>query len=144
MRRRWGLIAFASTIALSFLAPMKFAEVGVILFFAIGASLMMALMGVIAGIWAEKMDSLGIVTSFVVMPLSFLSGTFYSIHSLPPVFQSIDRFNPLFYIIDGFRSGFIGHADTPFAFAASVVVVAIAVLWLVAYRMVASGYRLKS
>ena len=130
--------------ALSFLAPMEFAKIGIILYFAVGASLMMALMGVIAGIWAEKMDSLGIVTSFVVMPLSFLSGTFYSIHSLPAFFQTIDRFNPLFYLIDGFRSGFIGHADAPFGLAAPIVAGTIVVLWLLAHRMVATGYRLKS
>jgi ABC-2 type transport system permease protein len=105
---------------------------------------MLSLMGVIAGIWAEKMDNLGVVTSFIVMPLSFLSGTFYSIESLPALFRTLDRFNPLFYLIDGFRSGFIGHADAPFWIAASVVAGTIAVLWLLAYRMVATGYRLKS
>jgi len=137
-------VGAASAIALSFLAPLEPVQIGVVLYFAFGAALMMALMGVIAGIWAERMDSLGIITSFVIMPLSFLSGTFYSIHSLPVFFRTLDRFNPLFYLIDGFRSGFIGHADAPFWLAATVVAGTIVVLWFMAYRMVATGYHLKS
>ena len=72
---------------------------------------MLALLGMIGGIWAEKFDHIAAVTNFVITPLSFLSGTFYSIERLPDGWEAIAHFNPFFYLIDGFRYGFIGHAD---------------------------------
>ena len=79
--------------------------------FAVLASAFVGAMGLIAGIWADKYEHLAAVQSFVIVPLSFLSGVFYSIHSLPEQWAEISRFNPFFYMIDGFRYGFVGASD---------------------------------
>ncbi len=106
-----------------------------------GASL--AIIGLIAGIVAEKFDHIAAFTNFFVMPLSFLSGVFYSVHSLPPLWYHASHLNPFFYMIDGFRYGFFGHADVPIwqslAWCAGFFVVASAVcIW-----MLVTGYKLK-
>jgi ABC-2 type transport system permease protein len=107
------------------------------------ASLMLALLGIIAGIWAEKFDHMAAVTNFIITPLAFLSGTFYSIERLPEFGQTLAHFNPFFYMIDGFRSGFIGHADiTPWVGMAVMVAIDI-VLWVICTRMFKTGYKLK-
>jgi ABC-type polysaccharide/polyol phosphate export permease len=77
----------------------------------VAASLLMSLLGILTGIWAEKFDHLSAVTNFIVTPLSFLSGTFYSTTRLPEIWQQVAHLNPFFYMIDGFRYGFIGRAD---------------------------------
>jgi ABC-2 type transport system permease protein len=82
----------------------------IVLFALLGAAIL-GTMGLIAGIWAEKFDHLAAFQNFLIMPATFLSGVFYSIHSLPPVWQTISRFNPFFYMIDGFRYGFFGQSD---------------------------------
>src|SRR5574337_594768 len=81
--------------------------------FALLGSAILGTMGVIAGIWAEKFDQLAAFQNFAIVPLTFLSGVFYSIHSLPPFWQGASRFNPFFYMIDGFRYGFFGLSDVP-------------------------------
>jgi ABC-2 type transport system permease protein len=103
----------------------------------------LAVMGMIAGILAEKFDHIAAFTNFFVTPLSFLSGVFYSVHSLPPLWYHASHFNPFFYMIDGFRYGFFGHADVPIwqslAWCAGFFVVASAIcLW-----MLMTGYKLK-
>lgn len=99
--------------------------------------------GVIAGIWAEKFDQLAAFQNFIIMPATFLSGVFYSIHSLPPVWQTVSHFNPFFYLIDGFRHGFFGVSDVSPWFSLGVGVVAWAILTVIAMRMVTSGYKLR-
>ena len=115
-----------------------------VLFYAVSASLMLALLGMIGGIWAEKFDHIAAVTNFVITPLSFLSGTFYSIQRLPEDWQMLALFNPFFYLIDGFRYGVIGHADT--ALGTGVIVVLTVNLALIALvlRMLSTGYRIKA
>ena len=115
-----------------------------IVFFAAAASLMLSLLGVAGGIWSEKFDHIAAVTNFVVTPLSFLSGTFYSIDRLPEVGQMIARVNPFFYMIDGFRYGFIGRADVAPLTGVAVLVVVNAALWWLCWRMFATGYKLKA
>lgn len=115
-----------------------------LLFYAVNACLMLSLLGMIGGIWAERFDHIAAVTNFVVTPLSFLSGTFYSIERLPEVWRSVAFFNPFFYLIDGFRYSFIGHADGPLWLGAVVLLVINAGLWLLTDRMLATGYRLKA
>ncbi len=115
-----------------------------IVFFAISASLMLSLMGIIGGIWSEKFDHISAVTNFVVTPLSFLSGTFYSIDRLPELGQTLAHFNPFFYMIDGFRYGFIGHSDTNPMIGIFVLSGVNLILWITCHRMFSSGYRLKS
>jgi ABC-2 type transport system permease protein len=107
-------------------------------------SMMLGLLGIIGGIWAEKFDHIAAVTNFIVTPLTFLSGTFYSVDRLPPDFQFVAHLNPFFYLIDGFRHGFIGGSD-PYVATGLIVVVAVnIVLWAVCLRMLSTGYKLKS
>ncbi len=108
------------------------------------ASLMLALLGTIGGIWSEKFDHIAAVTNFVVTPLSFLSGTFYSIDRLPAFGQTLAHINPFFYMIDGFRFGFIGYSDTDPVLGLAVLTGVNIGLWLMCHRMFASGYKLKS
>ena len=114
-----------------------------VVFHAVNASLMLALLGMVGGIWAEKFDHIAAVTNFVVTPLSFLSGTFYSIERLPEDWHLIALLNPFFYLIDGFRYGFIGHADGSLWIGALVVLTVNAALWTLVHRMISTGYRLK-
>jgi len=104
----------------------------------------MAFTGVLAALWAVKFDHLATVTNFVIMPLTFLSGTFYSVSHLPEPFRTASRFNPLFYLIDGFRYGFIGHAEQPLALGCAFVLVLAVVLGGLVWRLFAIGYRLKT
>ena len=135
-------IVTGSVIAL--FVPMQIMHPFYILFHAVGASLMLSLLGLIGGIWSEKFDHIAAVTNFIVTPLSFLSGTFYSIHKLPETFQTIAMFNPFFYMIDGFRYGFIGTADVPPLWGLAVIIGVDLVLWAICQRLFATGYRLKS
>lgn len=138
------IVGLSATLAMSVLVDFPFHNVGVILFFAVTASAMMALLGMIGGIWAEKFDHMAAITNFVVVPLSFLSGTFYSISRLPEIWQVVAKFNPFFYAIDGLRYGFIGQGDAPFWLGAVVMIGVNLVLFLVVHRMLVTGYKLKS
>jgi ABC-2 type transport system permease protein len=108
------------------------------------ASLMLSLLGIVGGVWSEKFDHIAAVTNFVVTPLAFLSGTFYSIERLPETFRLLAHLNPFFYMIDGFRYGFIGHADGALMAGLLVMAGINAALWLLCHWMFASGYRLKA
>ena len=130
-------------LAMSVFVPIHLHHLGFIVFHAVAASLMLALMGLMAGIWADKFDQMSAVTNFVVTPLSFLSGTFYSIQRLPETFQALAHVNPFFYMIDGFRYGFIGSSDADPLTGVWVLAALDAVLWVCCYRMIATGYKLK-
>ena len=112
--------------------------------FAFAASTVMALVGLLTGLWSEKFDHLAAVTNFIVMPMTFLSGTFYSVSFLPEPFRTASRFNPFFYLIDGFRAGFIGHADGSLAIGFVVTAALAAALGVLSYALLRSGWRLKS
>ena len=115
-----------------------------ILWFGLLGATFLALLGVLTSIWAEKFDHAAAVTNFVVGPLTLLSGTFYSVDRLAPVFRAISHANPVFYIISGFRYGFLGVADSPI-WIGSVAVLAIdVVLGLICYALLKSGWRLKN
>ena len=116
---------------------------GYILFHAVAASIMLALLGLLGGLWAEKFDHISAVTNFVITPLAFLSGTFYSVDRLPGMWRGISQFNPFFYSIDGFRYGFIGRADGDLATGVVVLLAIDVALWIVCHRLLASGYKLK-
>jgi ABC-2 type transport system permease protein len=141
---RGMIVAIASTTAMFFLVDLPFENPGAIAFFALSASVMLALLGMIAGIWADKFDHMAAITNFVIVPLSFLSGTFYSIERLPEAWQAFARFNPFFYAIDGFRYGFIGQGDAGFWLGAAVMLGIDLVLFLIVHRMLVTGYKLKS
>ena len=114
-----------------------------ILAFAIAGSGMLGAFGIIAGLWAEKFDQMAAFQNFVIMPLSFLSGVFYSIHSLPPFWQKVSHLNPFFYMIDGFRYGFFGQGDISAWFSLSVVLGCFIVLSFVTIAMLKAGYKLR-
>jgi ABC-2 type transport system permease protein len=101
-------------------------------------------MGVLTSIWAEKFDHAAAVTNFVVAPLALLSGTFYSVDRLSPLFQAISHANPFFYIISGFRYGFLGVADSPILVGSAVILALDIVLALACYALLRSGWKIKS
>ncbi|MHA1565028.1 MAG: ABC transporter permease [Alphaproteobacteria bacterium] len=138
------IVGFATGLVLLIFVPIGLANPALILFHAFAASLMLALLGIIAGVWAQRFDHMAAVTNFIIMPFSFLSGTFYSIERLPDAWQIVARLNPFFYMIDGFRAGFIGRADADPLVGVGVMVVIDCVLFFAIYRMFASGYRLKA
>ena len=114
-----------------------------ILAFALLGSAMMGAMGIIAGIWADKFDQLAAFQNFIIMPLTFLSGVFYSIHSLPPIWQQVSRFNPFFYMIDGFRYGFFGQGDMSPLISIAVVMLCFLLLTAGTLWMLKRGYKLR-
>lgn len=115
-----------------------------ILTFAVLGSALLGTFGIIAGIWADKFDQMAAFQNFVIMPLTFLSGVFYSIHSLPAFWQTVSRFNPFFYMIDGFRYGFFGKGDiSPWVSLAVVSTFVFALAWG-CLKMLKSGYKLRS
>ena len=116
----------------------------IMLWFALMGSVMMALLGLMAAIHAQRFDQMSAITNFVITPLSFLSGTFYSIERLPATFQTLSHFNPFFYLIDGFRFGALGVGDSDPWLGVAVTLVMNVVLWGLAWRWLAMGYRLKS
>ncbi|NDI84699.1 ABC transporter permease [Undibacterium crateris] len=122
---------------LHFVAPLWIA-----LFALLGAA-MLGTMGLIAGIWAEKFDQLAAFQNFLIMPATFLSGVFYSIHSLPAFWQGLSRFNPFFYMIDGFRFGFFGKSDVDPVFSLMIVAVFFLLLAGLAVQMLKRGYKLR-
>jgi len=114
-----------------------------ILGFAVFGSGMLGAFGIIAGLWAEKFDQMAAFQNFVIMPLSFLSGVFYSIHSLPEFWQKVSHLNPFFYMIDGFRYGFFGQGDISPWFSLSVVLGSFIALSLITIGMLKAGYKLR-
>jgi ABC-2 type transport system permease protein len=137
------VVGCAAGLAMSVFVPMRVHDVFSVVYHGVNGALMLSLLGLIGGIWAEKFDHIAAVTNFVITPFSFLSGTFYSIERLPENWQFIAHFNPFFYLIDGFRYGFIGRADgSPLVGYAVVLGVNLALLGLT-HRIFAAGYRLK-
>jgi ABC-2 type transport system permease protein len=125
-------------------APLTFAAPLWIVVFAILGAALMGAMGLIAGLWAEKFDQLAAFQNFVIMPMTFLSGVFYSIGSLPPFWQSASHLNPFFYMIDGFRFGFFGVSDASPWLSLGIVGSALIVVSLVAMQLLRTGYKIRS
>jgi ABC-2 type transport system permease protein len=113
-----------------------------LVFVVLGAALMGSL-GLIAGLWADKFDQMAAFQNFIVMPMTFLAGVFYSIHSLPAMWQAASHLNPFFYMIDGFRHGFFGTGDVSPWLSLAVVGSACVVVATIALRLLASGYKLR-
>ena len=135
-----GAVTFA---AIRVFVPVGLHDFFFIAYHAVAASMMLSLLGIIGGIWADKFDQMAAVTNFVIVPLSFLSGTFYTISRLPEVWQVIAYFNPFFYMIDGFRYGFIGQSDGTLVLGLFVMFGINLFLAIVAWRMLTTGYKLK-
>jgi ABC-2 type transport system permease protein len=111
--------------------------------FAAAGSAILGTLGIIAGIWAEKIDQVAAFQNFVIMPLTLLSGVFYSIHSLPPFWQDLSHFNPFFYMIDGFRYGFFGISDVDPVRSFGIVCASLAIVSALSLAMLKRGYKLR-
>jgi ABC-2 type transport system permease protein len=125
-------------------ARLGVANLAAIVWFSLTASLMMGMLGVFAGLWAEKFDQLAAVQNFLIMPMTFLSGAFYLVANLPEPFATISHFNPIFYMIDGFRFGFIGHAESNVWIGVAVSGVLTLIMAGACLQVFKSGWRLKS
>jgi ABC-2 type transport system permease protein len=137
-------VGLAVALAMAVFVPMEVQHPFFVLFHAFAASLMLSLVGLLAGIWAEKFDQMAAITNFVITPFAFLSGTFYSVERLPEFWRLAAHFDPFFYMIDGFRYGFIGHADASLALGAAVLIAADILLWALVYAWFRRGYKLKA
>ena len=129
------------------LAPtvtVSIAHLWAVVYFAVSAAAMLSLVGILTGVWAAKFDHAAAITNFVVVPLSLLSGTFYSIERLTESWQLVSQFNPFFYMIDGFRYGFIGIADGNLLIGVAVTLLLNIGLWIWVHMVFKTGYKLKS
>ncbi len=112
--------------------------------YAVLGNMMLASIGLAAGVWSQKFDHIAAVTNFLVTPLTFLSGTFYSITQLPDVWRDLALYNPFFYMIDGFRYGFIGHSDADPLMGLSILFITNAMITALTYTMLKTGYKIKT
>jgi ABC-2 type transporter len=139
-----GLMVGAGVLATTwFFAPHTFAAPLWIVVFSVLGCGVMASLGIIAGVWADKFDQLAGFQNFLIMPLTMLSGVFYSLHSLPAFWQRVSHFNPVFYMIDGFRYGFFGVSDVAPEKDLAVAAVCFAIVFAGAYALLRSGYKLR-
>jgi ABC-2 type transport system permease protein len=125
-------------------APLRLAEPWWIFVFAALGAGMLGSLGLIAGLWADKFDQMAAFQNFIIMPMTFLSGVFYSVHSLPGAWQAVSHLNPFFYMIDGFRRGFFGVSDVPPLISLAVVGASFLIVAGMALRLLATGYKLRN
>jgi ABC-2 type transport system permease protein len=137
-------VGLAVALALVPLATVHVASPAAILFYGLSASLLMSLLGVVAGLWAEKFDHIAAATNFVVMPLTFLSGTFYSVAQLPDPWRAVAHANPFFHMIDGFRYGFTGSAEGSILMGGIYISVINILLLAWCHQLFVRGYKLKA
>ena len=138
------MIAISSIIVFSFIVDLQFYSFFYILIYTILGSFILSSIGFYIGLWAEKFDHMASATNFIIVPLSFLSGTFYSIEKLPTILKTISELNPFFYIIDGFRYGFLGISDGSIKFGLFYLTILSIITWFVAYILFKKGYKIKS
>lgn len=141
---RGVIVACVTVVALSLFAVIIPAHFWAVFYFGLSAAVAMAMIGVLSGVWAEKFDQLAVVNQFIILPLSFLSGTFYHIDKLPEVMQKISLANPLFYFIDGFRYGFLGTADGDVMVGVMYTSILNVFLFIICLMVLKSGWRLKA
>ena len=139
-----GLVVGAGVLAVTvWFVDLRVSEPLWVVAFALLCSAILGALGLVAGIWADKFDQIAAFQNFVILPLTFLSGVFYSIQSLPPLWQKASHLNPFFYMIDGFRYGFFGVSDTPPLASLAVVAVSFVLLAALCLRMLQTGYKLR-
>ena len=142
---RGVLVAIVTAIALSiFFTPLIPVKLWAVLYFGVSAAIMLGMIGILSGVWAEKFDQLAVVNQFIILPLSYLSGTFYHIDILPPLFYKISLCNPLFYLIDGFRYGFLGESDGNVMIGVVLTAVINLILFTTVLIVLKKGWRIKS
>jgi len=138
------MIAIASIIVFYFIIELKFYNFYYIFIYTFLGSFILGAVGFVVGLWAQKFDNMASATNFIIVPLSFLSGTFYSIKRLPNFLQEISEWNPFFYMIDGFRYGFLGVSDGSLKFGLFYLVALSFLTWFAAYILFKKGYKIKS
>ena len=138
------IIASVSIIVFSFIIELEYHNFFYIFIFTLMGSFILSSIGIIVGLWAEKFDHMASATNFIIVPLSFLSGTFYSINQLPDVLKNVSEMNPFFYIIDGFRYGFLGVSDGSIKFGFLYLILLSFITWFAAYILFKKGYKIKS
>ena len=141
---RGMIVGLASIITLYFFIDMKFVNFFYIIFFSFSGSMSLSLLGIMGGIWSEKFDHMAGLTAFIITPLTFLSGSFYSIEKLPVILELLAKYNPIFYFIDGFRAGFIGYSDAPIINGVIVCITLNTILFFLVYKMFQTGYKLRT
>lgn len=139
-----GLLVGAGVwLATLFFAPPQFAQPLWALAFGLLGGCLLGSLGLIAGLWADKFDQMAAFQNFIILPMTFLSGVFYSVHSLPPFWHGISRLNPFFYLIDGFRHGFFGQSDVSPWLSLGVVGAATALVATLALHLLKTGYKIR-
>ena len=138
------MIGLVSLIVFYFLVDIEIKSFSAVIFYTFISSFILGSVGVIAGLWAEKFDHMATVTNFLIIPLSFLSGTFYTIDNLPVFLQTISKCNPFFYMIDGFRYGFLEKSDGSIFVGSLYLTILAIVLWYVSYLLYKKGYKIRS
>jgi len=138
------MIGLVSLIVFYFLVDIEIKSFSAVIFYTFISSFILGSVGVIAGLWAEKFDHMATVTNFLIIPLSFLSGTFYTIDNLPVFLQTISKCNPFFYMIDGFRYGFLQKSDGSIFVGSLYLTILAIVLWYVSYLLYKKGYKIRS
>jgi ABC-2 type transport system permease protein len=141
---RGVVVALGVLVIAAFFVPISVAQPVWMLVFALMGAALMGALGLIGGLWAEKFDQLAAFQNFAVMPMTFLSGVFYSIHSLPPFWQMVSHVNPFFYMIDGFRFGFFGQSDVSPWLSCAVVGGVLLAVCVVALYLLRTGYKIRS
>ena len=138
------MIAIVSIVVFTFIVELQFYNIFYIFIFTFLGAFILSSLGIIIGLWAEKFDHMASATNFIIVPLSFLSGTFYSIDRLPDILKNVSEINPFFYIIDGFRYGFLGAADGSIQFGLFYLLILSFITWFAAYMLFKKGYKIKS
>ena len=139
-----GLAVGAGVFAVTaWFAPPGLAEPWWALFFAVLGGTLLGALGLVAGLWAEKFDQMAVFQNFIIVPMTFLSGVFYSVHSLPSFWQGLSHLNPFFYLIDGFRRGFFGASDVSPWLSLGVVGSATVIVSAIALQLLKTGYKIR-
>jgi len=138
------IIAFISIFTFSLIIDLEIKSYFTLIIFTFLSSFILGALGIIAGLWAEKFDHMATVTNFIIVPLSFLSGTFYTVDKLPSYLSTISKANPFFYMIDGFRYSFIGQSDGSLTVGYIYLTSLSFIIWMIAYMLYKKGYKIKS
>ena len=138
------IITFLSILVFSILIDIKINNLLILVIYLFLSSFILGATGICAGLWADKFDNMATITNFVIVPLSFLSGTFYSVSELPNILKNLSYYNPFFYMIDGFRFAFLGKSDGSIVIGLSYLIVLSFILWFTSYLLYKKGYKIKS
>ena len=138
------LVGLSVSIVIYLIVPIQITNLFIIIYFALFSSLLLSLLGILCGIWAKKFDHMASVTNFIILPLTFLSGTFYSIERLPEDWRFFAYLNPFFYIIDGFRYGFVGVSDSNISLGIFILAIANLIFLILTIYIFKKGYGLRN